>query len=72
MANAAIANLRGKPRYWKEGEIYWFADQLVTMAYAVTSDPTQVRTIGIVNDTYVEFISEQQRELWEDACRRQS
>jgi hypothetical protein len=72
MANAAIANLRGKPRYWKEGEIYWFADALVTMAYAVTTDPTQVRTIGIVNDTFVEFISERQRELFEDACLRQS
>jgi hypothetical protein len=72
MANATIANLRGKSKYWKEGELYWFANQLVTMAYAITDDASKVGTIGIVNDTFVEFISEGQRELWDAACQRQS
>jgi hypothetical protein len=72
MARETLANLRGKPRYWKKGELYWFADQLVTMAYAVTTDQAKVGTIGIVNDTFVEFLSEGQRAFWDAACQRPS
>lgn len=54
---------------WKDGKIYWAENSFLKMAYAVTHDRAKLGTVGIENDLFVEYISEQQGKLWDASCQ---
>lgn len=55
----------GNIKRWKDGDLLWAENDWVKMAYAVSGDPAKIGNIGIVGDTYVEFITEKQARLWD-------